>query len=185
MPDFSVLVSDRDKIKQIEALYKTYYGDMIKLARSRLRREGFPNYHYDAQDAVHNVFLKLAKGIDRIDFNRSKSDIRLYLLKATVNAVNDLMSQRLFVKDIEECDGISDEDEFFEKLNMTERLDRVMKAIRELDEIYSITMLDFYKYQRSVKEIAASMGVPEKTVYTRLNRGRKLLIDLLEKEEKK
>ena len=77
MPDFSAIVSDADKVKQIEYIYKAFHGDMIKLARERLRRAGFPNYYYDAQDAVHNVFLKLARGGERIDFSRNEKDIRL------------------------------------------------------------------------------------------------------------
>lgn len=185
MPDFSAIVSDADRAKQIEYLYKAFHGDMIKLARERLRRAGFPNYYYDAQDAVHNVFLKLARGGIRIDFGRSKKDIRLYMLKSTVNAVNDLMNNSIFVNNIDEYDSICDEDEFFERLNIRERLDRVMKAIEALDDIYSITMLDYYKYQMDVKQIARSYGISEKAVYSRLNRGRVLLIKMLEEEERK
>jgi len=185
VPDFSAIVSDADRAKQIEYLYKAFHGDMIKLARDRLRRAGFPNYYYDAQDAVHNVFLKLARSGKSIDFSRNKKDIRLYMLKSTVNAVNDLMNDSIFVNNIDEYDGICNEDEFFERLNVRERLDRVMKAIESLDDIYSITMLDYYKYQMDVKHIARSYGISEKAVYSRLNRGRVLLIKMLEAEETK
>ena len=185
MPDFSTIASDADRAKQIEYLYKAFHGDMLKLARERLRRAGFPNYYYDAQDAVHNVFLKLARSGKSIDFSRNKKDIRLYMLKSTVNAVNDLMSDSIFVNNIDEYDGICDEDEFFERLNIRERLDRVMKAIEALDDIYSITMLDYYKYQMDVKQIARLYGISDKAVYSRLNRGRVLLIKMLEEEETK
>lgn len=107
------------------------------------------------------------------------------MLKATVNAVNDLMNRKVFVNNIEDYDDIYDEDEFFERINIKARLDRVMKAIQMLDEIYSITMLDYYKYQKDVKQIAHSYGISEKAVYSRLNRGRVLLIKMLEEEERK
>lgn len=185
MPDFLKFADDANKAKQIEYLYKTFHGDMIRLARDRLKRAGFPNYYYDAQDAVHNVFLKLVRGAERIDFSRGKKELRLYMLKATVNAVNDLMNRKVFVNNIEDYDDIYDEDEFFERINIKARLDRVMKAIQMLDEIYSITMLDYYKYQKDVKQIAHSYGISEKAVYSRLNRGRVLLIKMLEEEERK
>lgn len=182
MPKFGVEEYDADKAERIEYLYKNFHGDMIKLARERLKRAGFPNYYYDAQDAVHNVFLKLAKGAERIDFSRGKKELRLYMLKATVNAVNDLMNRSIFVNNIDDYDDIYDEDKFFEQLNLKARLDRVMKAMQMLDEVYSLTMLDYYKYHKDVKQIAKSMGISEKAVYTRLNRGRRLLIEMLEKE---
>ena len=58
----------------------------------------------------------------------------------------------------------------------------VVKAIENLDPVYSVTLLLKYERGLSPKEIAEMMEIPEKTVYTRLSRGKKMLRDALKGE---
>ena len=48
-----------------------------------------------------------------------------------------------------------------------------------MDEKYSIALLYHYCEDMSVKEIAELMGLPEQTVYTRLTRGKRILLDMM------
>ena len=58
----------------------------------------------------------------------------------------------------------------------------VVEQIKQLDEKYSITMLLYYCEEMDVKTISKIMGIAEKTVYTRLERGKRLLLDKLSQE---
>ena len=66
-----------------------------------------------------------------------------------------------------------------------EDYDKLVKAIESLDEIYSTTIFMSVVAELSIDEIAALTGVAKKTVYTRLERGRKLLKKVLEGVSKK
>ena len=58
----------------------------------------------------------------------------------------------------------------------------IVEKIKQLDDRYSITLLLYYGEKMDVKKISELMGVVEKTVYTRLERGKKLLLEELSKE---
>lgn len=66
-----------------------------------------------------------------------------------------------------------------EELEIKKNYKKVIKAISEMDEIYSITLMYVFIEEKSVKEIASLMGISPKTVYTRLERGRKILLSSL------
>ena len=59
----------------------------------------------------------------------------------------------------------------------------MVKAIETLDERYSTTLYMVYCQEMTVNEIAEMMGISTKTVYTRLARGRKLLLDTIKGEK--
>ena len=52
-----------------------------------------------------------------------------------------------------------------------------------MDEKYSITLMYRYSSSMSVKEIADLMGISEKTVYTRISRGKQKLLEMLEENK--
>ena len=64
-----------------------------------------------------------------------------------------------------------------DELDMQENYEKVVKAVEELDEKYSTTLFLYFDKEMSIKEIANMMGISEKTVYTRFERGKKLLIN--------
>ena len=59
----------------------------------------------------------------------------------------------------------------------------VLDEIQSMDNIYSDVLIMKYKFEYTVPEIAQALNLNEKTVYTRLERGRKLLRKRLEKLE--
>ena len=68
---------------------------------------------------------------------------------------------------------------FIDNLEIGERYDNVVMAIRKLDYKYSTTLSLVYNEGKTVKEIATMMGLSTKTVYTRLARGRIILLNSL------
>jgi RNA polymerase sigma-70 factor (ECF subfamily) len=57
----------------------------------------------------------------------------------------------------------------------------VMRALREVDEVFRAPLALFYLEDRSYKEIAETLGVPAGTVMSRLARGKQQLREILER----
>ena len=75
------------------------------------------------------------------------------------------------------CTG--NEYNIIEELEMRESYNEVVKAIKALDEKYSTTLYLIYCKEKTVNQAAAIMGIQAKTVYTRLARGKELLLHSL------
>ena len=152
---------------------------MMRYAISKFQSLGRTNFLYDAEDAVQNAFIKITKYIDKIDFNREEKDIKNYVFSVLHNEIYHL------IKDDEEIFEFSEEFckekdyNFIEELEIRENYDEIVKAIGKLDERYSITLFLVFCKEMTVNEIAEMMGIGTKTVYTRLARGKKLLLDSL------
>ena len=84
-------------------------------------------------------------------------------------------------EDIESEEKEESEKEEAKEGSTEETVEAVVKEIKMLDEKYSITMLYRFFAGMSVKQISAFMGVPTKTVYTRLERGKRLLGEAMKK----
>ncbi len=166
--------SDHDKILYV---YHQFHTDMIKIAKSRLKAGNHPDYYHAAMDAVQAALYKITKYINRIDFNVSERELRTYVTTIVVNESVNLLYDNKRVEEITEV--ISDED-FLERIHIVERYQQVVSAIQALDDRYSSVMMCYYCEEKSVKYIAKMMGLPVKTIYTRLERGKQLLLQRLE-----
>ena len=177
MLQFILTFSDESNHGKIEHIYNTYYTYMMRYAISRFRALGRTNYKYDAEDAVQNAFMKIAKHIDKIEFIRGERDIKNYCFSILSNEICNVLGdkQEFFEINEEYCSRL--EYNFIEELSVKESYNKVVEAIEELDEKYSTTLYLVFCEEMTVKEIAKMMGISAKTVYTRIARGKKLLID--------
>ncbi len=180
MLSFLLSIADEGRQAQIEYLYYTYHDDMMRFAKYRLRLCGDFNYDMDAQDVVQNAFVKITKYTHAVDFTLSYNELRAYVLTIVTNEANNLLKEN---KTYEELDDCLTEEAFFEALRIKDRYYEVIEAIESLDDRYSIALLYRYRENMSIKELAALLGIAEKSVYTRIERGRKLLLKSLEKEK--
>ena len=183
MLTFLLMLSDEEHHDKIKFLYHTYHADMLRFARHRLRQMGLHSFEVDAEDVVQNTFIKIIQYIDRIDAGAPYKKLRAYLFSIVVNECNDFVREQAAVENIDDYESVLEDGDFFGALRMEQRYDTVMQAIAALEERYSFTL--FYRYAKNmtVADIAQTMGVPEKTVYTRIERGKRLLLKLLAKEE--
>lgn len=173
------LVDPSDHYK-IEYIFNTYHNDMIRLAKSKLKKSGHPNYDLDAEDAVQNAFVRITRYIKNIDISVNHNELKAYVLTIVSNEVYTLIKDYTFFDDIDEYAEQLQDDEFISGLQINERYEKVVQAIKKMDDKYSMTLLFRFRDDMSVSEIARYMGLPEKTVYTRLERGKKLLLESLE-----
>lgn len=184
MLQFLLSIADEKDHAKIEYLYNRYHEDMIRFARYRLRKKKMPNYELDAEDAVQNAFLKITKYIDKVDFTVGDKGLRAYVLKIVSNEVSGIVSDYIYFDDIDEYSNTLEYGDFFEQMRIQERYDEVVEEIDRLDEKYSIPLSLRYGEEMETKEIAHLMGLPEKTVYTRISRAKKLLVEKINGENK-
>ena len=178
-----LMLSDEEHHDKIKVLYDNFHTDMLRFARHRLRQMGIHSFEVDAEDVVQNAFIKIIKYIDRIDLGVPNRKIKAYLLSIVVNECNDFVREQQEAESIDNYEETLEDGDFFGALRMEQRYDTVMQAIGALEERYSFTL--FYRYAKNmtVADIAQTLGVPEQTAYTRIERGKRLLLKLLAKEE--
>ena len=184
MLQFLLTLTDESNQGKIEHIYKTYHDYMMRYAVSRLYSFGRTNYQYEAEDAVQNAFMKITRHIDKIDFSRGEQDVKNYVLTIMHNEVCNILeeNENFFEFNEEFCSAA--EYNFIEELEIREKYDEVVKIISELDEKYSTTFDLVFCKEMTVKQIAELMGISEKTVYTRLARGKKLIIESIKGAKK-
>lgn len=122
----SLIDNDDDRAK-FEILYNKYRKRMVSIAFSVLKNKE------DAEDAVHDTFIKIARNMQSIG-EPDSSETLSYVLKATKNnAIN--LSQKNATRNkhiqLEDVENISDE-QFLEKFHIRENYEEVVKAIRSL-----------------------------------------------------
>ena len=182
MLSFLLTVCDDDDKEKVEHIYKKYHNDMLKYAKGQLKKMNVPDYETEAEDVVQTSFLKISRYAKHIHFDMGDSAVKAYVFAIVLNEAINSSNECVATVNIDDCFEISTEDEFFEQLPIKEDYKQVIKAIEKLDDKYRYTLILRYTHDMSVKEISQLMGLSEKTVYTRLERGRKHLLVLLKKE---
>ena len=171
-------IDDESQRRLFEEIYLNYRKQMLLVARSVLGSET------DAEDVVHDVFLKIAKKhMSRISKIENSIDLRNYLLKATKHTAVDHLRKRRHEKVVFDATNeiylknfanIAD-DELVDKVSRGIEYERIVEAIASLDEIYRETLYYHFVLEMSVSEIAKLLDCKTSTVKQRLVRGKKLL----------
>ena len=176
---FLLSITDEEYRSDIERIYKNHHTAMIKFALSRMKRAKRINYVSDAEDAVQNAFMKITRYVSSIDFSRGETDVRNYCFSILNNEILKILQENEII--FENFEEFSDENVYniIEGLEIREKYDEIVRAIEEMDEKYSTTLYLVYCREMTVKEVSEMMEISEKTVYTRLSRGKKLLLESL------
>ena len=184
MLQFLLSIADESDHAKIEYLYNRYRGDMLRIAKSRLHGMGIPNVELDAEDAVQNAFVKIVKYIKNIDFSQDDKKIRAYVLRIVAHEAIRVAKKYKMVDDIDEMADRIEDGDFFGEMRIQTRYDDVIRIIREMDERYSIPLTLRFVEKMEIGEIAQIIGIAEKSVYTRLDRARQILLDKLNEGER-
>lgn len=178
-------LDDENDKNLFEDMYLSYRKQMVTFAITILGNED------DAQDAVGDVFLRIAqKNWDVVRRIESETDLRNYLLKATKNtSLNKIMYKKkenvsldtVIEYEMERIDDLSD-DTFLEVICNKYEYDKVLQAIRSLNEKYRDAMYCHYVMEMTVPETAKSLNQKLSTTKQQLIRGKKMLLSLLGKK---
>lgn len=181
--NFLLMIADESNREKIEYIYYKYHDDMIRFARYKLKDYNIDSYELDSEDVVQNAFLKIVKYIEAIDISKPENQLKSYIFSIVANETKNFIEDATHYDDIDIYAETMIDDYFFDKLQINIRYGHVVEKIKQLDERYSITLLLYYGEDMDVKKISELMGIAEKTVYTRLERGKRLLLEDLSREE--
>lgn len=168
-------------------IFRKYYFDMMRYAGHRLHRVpgGRRGKRAAVEDIVQSALLKISRSISNVRFDRGEDAVKAYVFAVVSNEVKNYCRAQAEVPDMVEigsCEDIPSDEDFFAALPMEEEENRVIAAIEKLDDKYRYTLMFRYTQEMGAPQIAELMGVSEKTVYTRLGRGKKLLLEQLRKD---
>ena len=126
----------------------------------------------DANDVTQDVLIQLYKTTREFE---SDSHMKNWLIRVTVN-----QCKMLFRSPWSKMEDIG---EYADTLGFEEEshLD-LFQAVMNLDKKYRVPILLFYYENYSTTEIASILGIPEKTVSTRLFRAKAKLKNYLKEE---
>lgn len=182
MLEFLAFIDDENERRLFEVLYLSYRKQMHSIAKSILLNDA------DAEDAVHNAFLKLAKrSMPIISGIKDERDRRNYLLKMAKNTALNMKRDRKPVVDPNDPAvnvfaaknaGI-DDDTFINTLCDHIDSKRVIEAINGLDTVYKDALYYHFVLEMTAPQTAEALGKKVQTVKKQLVRGKKLLLGML------
>ena len=158
----------------IETLMREYGNDVLRTAYSYVKDK------YAAEDIFQETFIKAYRALENF---RDESNIKTWLIRITINAAKDYLKSAYNQKvvpmmEFKEDAIVSDGD--FEEVENRDRDEQVKKTVMSLPDGYREVILCVYYHEMSVVDTAASLGIAEGTVKSRLSRARDMLKNKLE-----
>ena len=175
---FAALIDDENDLLKFNALVERYQTEMLRVARGVLQD------HHLAEDAVQNALWGIAVSFRKVP-KEDPDTLHVYCLSCAKYAALRIRKseQQVETAELSDTTAVSPEDDpTFAAVEESSDYDRLLSAIRQLDEIYQDVLLHYYVFEQSVKEIAKLFGERPSTIRQRLSRGRKLLMELCRKE---
>ncbi len=136
----------------------------------------------DAEDVMQEVWIKVAKNIS-VFRDMSDAVAFSYIMKmATNQAISFFRKQNKNEISLaeEDLDDIVCDDALFAACDGVD-IEEITACFAELPAIYRDILSLYFFNEHTTSQIARLLGMKDSTVSSRLNRGRKLLIKLLER----
>ena len=158
----------------IENFVQTYQQDVYRLAISIL------DDAIEAEDATQDSLLAALRSLDSF---RGASSLKTWLYSITVNICRTRLQRHKtyerLTKILGEILRVRSTPSVEEKAVQSESDRTLWRAIHGMDERHRIPIVLRYYHDLSVAEIANILQIPEGTVHSRLNTGRRYLHDVL------
>lgn len=171
-----------DDKENFEKLYIKYRSKMYYVAMSVLHDR------YDAEDALHNAFIAVAKNINKIA-NINSDETTAYLFRTAKNTALNVYSKKkrqaereILVDNYCDIDNISD-GELIGEAEKTQ-FEEVVSCIESLPEHYRTVLGLHFRQEYTAPQIAKTLGIKISTVKQRLVRGKKMLLIKLREVQK-
>ncbi|MBA1334991.1 MAG: RNA polymerase ECF-type sigma factor [Firmicutes bacterium] len=174
LPIYLAMLEGDEEKNKFESLYVTYRKLMFYVANRILNDESL------AEDAVHQAFVKILENFDKvgeISCHKTKSYVVTIVRNAAINMYN--RRKRHSTVPIEEAAFYIAE----EKLERTDDLDYLAEAVLKLPAIYKDALKLKYVQGFSNAETAKMLDISEAAVRKRLERAKRMLEEILGREE--
>lgn len=169
----NMIQSEEDKSK-FEQIYTTYKQTMFYVANRIVRDQ------YLAEDIVHQAFLKIMDNLDKIN------EINCHKTKGYIVVIVQNLSIDFYRKRKRENHMSFDEAELYVediKNNEDFMMNEVEEAISKLPINYLTVFKLKFSHGNSYSEISEMLGISETNVRQRISRGKKMLQEILDREE--
>ena len=154
---------------RFEQIYLKCRGLMYRVADSILHD------HQEAEDAVHNAFMKIIKNFSKFQ-NTPTKDLAPQITVIARNEAISLLRKKPDAAQLEDWIGLAETSEtvsdYHSLVDSFTRLPQTYRAVMEMKLLLGY----------SDGEIAAKLGLSKKAVSVRISRGRQLLRDIVERE---
>lgn len=160
--------------KLVEEIYRKYKQLMFSVSYSVLHNTE------DAEDAVHEAFVRIIKNISRID-GASQHQTRAFVVIIVKNISLDMLRRRSKAKEtpLDELDSWADEPSCEDEAIASVSVEILKEALGRLpDNYYEILLLEAY-YKCSTEELASLLGIGHENARSRLRRARLKLKSIL------
>ena len=164
-----VLRAKKGDVQAFEKLVKLYESKMYKTAKSILECED------DINEAIQQTIILI---YDKLYQLRNENKVGTWIMRILINQCKKIYKQN----ELRNKKNINLEDNI-EKINISDEKDDysfVNDTIQRLDIKYREIIILYYYDELKIKDIARILKMPQGTIKTRLNRGRKKLNEILE-----
>lgn len=174
---YFTLIDSPIEQSKFEQWYGLYKQPMLSIAYDILHD------YQEAEDAVHESFIKIAKHIGEIDDSNEK---RLFsFIYTTTKHVAIDMHRKRFRNDDFLFDYSPDfiaSDALIDQLCENADIDSLVKCLQEIPPYYAEILYYHYAEEYTMKQLSHMFHRPVSTVKKQLVRGKKLLIEKLQKK---
>lgn len=164
------LQRDRDRFTE---LYETYRYRLYHTAMCILHDQAL------AEDAVHDVFIYIIVQFDKVPVY-DDSRIGQYLIRSVKNRSINIKDRRKFEEsgDYEkERQALLQNMEPDNLMILKEKYEYVIIALKSMDDRYRLPLEYLYLEEKTPQEIAEIMEIPQPTIYKRIERGHRYLLN--------
>lgn len=163
-----------------EKIYTKYKSASMRRALRLLNGNQF-----DAEDAFQKAWIQISQNLHKLK-SHDEAAISTYIMKTIEFKVIDVANENneyqkyLEPAEVNPKEYISDDLMYLVCSN--ERHEAIVNVFENMDDKYRDIMMLTYLYGFDAKSIAKQLNIREKTVWTRLYRGKAILIEALEKK---
>ena len=172
------IVETEEQRSMVERLYIDQKQTMYHTAFAILKNK------QDAEDAVHETFLRIITNIDKLSDIGSEK-IKSFVIIVVKNIAIDIYRKRQknVIVDVPE-DGDDDISEVERKVLESSEYDILNKVVGMLPETQRNVLILKYYHDMTTADISAMLGVTASAVRTRICRAERKLAKLLEEENR-
>jgi RNA polymerase sigma-70 factor (ECF subfamily) len=165
----ALIDNEQDQLK-FENLYNQYRKQMLSLAQSILHNT------FDAEDAVREAFLGIARNMPSVNKIANETDIKNYLLKSAKNASLNILSKKKKRYQTVDLDSVGEipDDSFMQTLAAEFSYNDLVQVLRDINKDYFDVLYYHYVMGLTLPEVAKLLSRKLSTVKQQLVRGKKL-----------